>query len=76
MNNWEAVHECQDEQDAERLQKWAQMTAESLAMTQSLARQLAELDPMMSMSNPFIKQMQKSTLKLVKQCSYWNNLNG
>ena len=44
MNNWEAVHECQDEQDAKRLRKRAEITAESLIMTQLLSRPIAGLD--------------------------------
>ena len=35
-NNWEAVHECQDERDSECLRKRAALTAESLAMTKAL----------------------------------------
>lgn len=40
MNNWEAIHECQDEHDADRLRKRAELTAESQAMTQAVHRVL------------------------------------
>ena len=40
MNNWESVHECQDERDAERLRKRAALTAQSLVMTKSLNKVL------------------------------------
>ena len=40
MNNWEAVHECQDERDAEQLCKQAALTSQSLAMTQALSTAL------------------------------------
>ncbi|KAG1734452.1 uncharacterized protein EDB91DRAFT_1250974 [Suillus paluster] len=36
MNNWEAIHECEDERDADRLHKKASMTAESKALSTSL----------------------------------------
>lgn len=35
LKNWEAVHECEDKRDAERLHKRAQLTAESKALTAS-----------------------------------------
>jgi hypothetical protein len=38
MNNWEAIHECLDQRDAERLRKRAALTAESLAMTYALSK--------------------------------------
>jgi SpoVK/Ycf46/Vps4 family AAA+-type ATPase len=44
MDNWEAVHECQDERDAERLQKRAALTAQSLALTKLLSKALNLLD--------------------------------
>ncbi|KAG1901582.1 uncharacterized protein F5891DRAFT_1187439 [Suillus fuscotomentosus] len=37
LSNWEAVHECEDERDTERLQKHAQLTAENKAFTASMA---------------------------------------
>jgi len=36
MANWEAVHECEDVRDAERINKIAQMTKESHIMKQTL----------------------------------------
>jgi hypothetical protein len=36
MSNWEAVHECEDERDADRLKKQAKATAESKALSLSL----------------------------------------
>lgn len=36
MNNWEAVHECKDERDTERLRKRAALAAKSRYMTSSL----------------------------------------
>ena len=36
LNNWEAIHECQDERDAERLRKRAEQSRESRAMTKAL----------------------------------------
>jgi hypothetical protein len=44
MNNWESVHECQDECDAERLHKRTALTAESMAMTQALSKILNSID--------------------------------
>ncbi|KAG2750132.1 hypothetical protein P692DRAFT_20734343, partial [Suillus brevipes Sb2] len=40
MVNWEAVHECEDERDADRLRKRAQLSVESKALTSSLALSL------------------------------------
>jgi hypothetical protein len=45
MNNWESVHECQDEHDAERLRKRTALTTESMAMTQALSNILYPTDP-------------------------------
>lgn len=36
LNNWEAIHECQDERDAERMRKRAEQSQESRAMTRAL----------------------------------------
>ncbi|KAG1781435.1 hypothetical protein EV702DRAFT_1244556 [Suillus placidus] len=36
MANWEAVHKCEDERDADRLRKHAQLTTESKALTSSV----------------------------------------
>ena len=36
LNNWEAIHKCQDECDAEWMRKRAEMTQESQAMTRAL----------------------------------------
>lgn len=44
MNNWEAIHECQDERDAERMKKRAALTAESMTMTRTLHRTLQGMD--------------------------------
>ena len=40
MKNWEAIHECEDKRDEERLRKRAEMTSESTAMTKSLNENL------------------------------------
>jgi len=37
MVNWEAVHECEDERDTERLRKRAQLSAELKVLTSSMA---------------------------------------
>ena len=37
MKQWEAVHECQDERDAERLKKCAALTTSSLTRTKQLS---------------------------------------
>jgi hypothetical protein len=37
MKDWEAIHECEDVHDTERLCKHAQLTAKSNAMTASVA---------------------------------------
>jgi hypothetical protein len=37
MNNWEEIHECEDERDAERLRKRKALTQESQAFTKSMA---------------------------------------
>lgn len=37
MKNWEAIHECEDERDADRLKKRAAITKESQSMTRTLA---------------------------------------
>jgi len=44
MNNWEDTHECEDQRDAERLRKRAALTAESLAMTETINRSLCDLE--------------------------------
>jgi len=36
MKNWEAVHECEDERDADRLRKQVQLTTKSKALTASM----------------------------------------
>ena len=36
LGNWEAIHECQDERDAERMRKRAEKSRESRAMTRAL----------------------------------------
>ena len=36
MENWEAIHECQDERDAERMRRRTEQARESRAMTRSL----------------------------------------
>ncbi|KAG2739415.1 hypothetical protein P692DRAFT_20695710, partial [Suillus brevipes Sb2] len=36
MSNWEAVHECEDERDADRLRKRVQLTAKNKALTASI----------------------------------------
>ena len=37
MKNWEAIYECEDERDADRLHKRAALAKESQALTQSMA---------------------------------------
>ncbi|KAG2758048.1 hypothetical protein P692DRAFT_20710981, partial [Suillus brevipes Sb2] len=37
MQNWDSIHECEDERDADRLRKQTQLAAESKALTSSLA---------------------------------------
>ena len=44
MKNWEDAHECEDQQDAERLRKRAALTTESLAMTKAINKTLSDLD--------------------------------
>jgi hypothetical protein len=36
LKNWNAIHECEDACDAERLHKWAALTSESQALTKAL----------------------------------------
>ena len=36
LDNWEAIHECQDERDAERMRKRTEQARESRAMTRAL----------------------------------------
>jgi hypothetical protein len=36
LDNWEAIHECQDERDADRMQKRTEQAKESRAMTRAL----------------------------------------
>ena len=36
LDNWEAIHECQDERDAERMRRRAEKSRESRAMTRAL----------------------------------------
>ena len=36
MQNWEDIHECEDERDDKRLQKKAALTTESLVMTKAM----------------------------------------
>jgi hypothetical protein len=38
MKNWEAVYECKDEHDADRLRKCAQLTSKSKALTASVTK--------------------------------------
>lgn len=44
MKNWEAVYECEDERDADRLRKRAQLTSASKALTASIAMGADDVD--------------------------------
>ena len=37
MRNWEAIYECQDERDAERMRKRMALAAESLLMSKTFS---------------------------------------
>jgi hypothetical protein len=42
LDNWEAIHECQDERDAERIRKRTEQARESRAMTRALHGSIEE----------------------------------
>jgi hypothetical protein len=46
MKNWEALHECEDEHDSERMRKRDALTAESKAINQALMDDAQELQQM------------------------------
>jgi hypothetical protein len=75
LNNWEAIHECQDERDAERMRKRAEKSRESRAMTRALhgsieAEQEIDVD-MASMGGRKIRDMQAELLvDLMRQCNW------
>ena len=44
MQNWEDIHECEDEHDKERLRKRASITVESLAMTNTVNQTFSDVE--------------------------------
>ena len=44
MQNWEDIHECEDERDKERMRKRSAITAESLAMSDTINRTFPNID--------------------------------
>ena len=65
MNNWETVHECQDERDAEWLHKRAALTSQSLAMTQALSTALPTDPDDIDVAAP-MKQSAKNDFKTLQ----------
>ena len=80
LNNWEAIHECQDERDAERMRKRAEKSRESRAMTRALhgsveAGYETEID-LEGAGRSKIRDMRGEVLvDLMRQCS-WIHVNG
>ena len=44
MDNWEELHECQDEQDAKRLHKQAQLMKTSSELTNTLSSTMRDYE--------------------------------
>jgi hypothetical protein len=65
MKNWEACHECEDDDDAERLRKRAALTAESIAMTTSINQTLMNFES----ENHDLDMLEISSDSLAKNCA-------
>ena len=75
LNNWEAIHECQDERDAERMRKRAEKSRESRAMTKALHGSIeAELEIDADMENMKGRKAQdmraELLIDLMRQCNW------
>jgi len=66
MNNWEAVHECQDERDAERLRKRAALTSQSMAMTHAINNTMNPADPDEVDVSPTISRSTEAEFKIMQ----------
>jgi hypothetical protein len=44
INNWNAIHECEDERDADRLKKKDEESKESRLMTAAISLDIPEID--------------------------------
>jgi hypothetical protein len=67
MKNWEAIHECQDERDAERLKCQAALTRESHVMTKTLLPVLDDDD----LSLDFQKETSEKDFKLQLELNHY-----
>ena len=66
MNNWEAVHECQDERDAERLRKRAALTSQSMAMTHAINNTMNPADPDEVDISPTVSRSTEAEFKIMQ----------
>ena len=75
LDNWEAIHECQDERDAERMRKRTEQARESRAMTRALhgsieAENETEID-LTRRGNRKARDMQAELLVDVMRQCHW-----
>ena len=80
LNNWEAIHECQDERDAERMRRHVEQSRESRVMTRALHGSIeAEYETEIGLEGR--KQGSARDLRgeaivdLMRQC-HWIQMNG
>ena len=75
LNNWEAIHECQDERDAERIRKRAEKSRESRAMTRALhgsigAEQEIDVDILQGNKRKVRDIQAELVVDLMRQCRW------
>ena len=78
LDNWESIHECQDERDAERMRKRAEMSRESRAMTRALhgsieAEQGIDIDIASTRGKKSRDAQAELLVGLMQQCGWIRN---
>ena len=73
LGNWEAIHECQDERDAERMHKRAEQSRESRAMTRALHGTIegdADMTIVSTKRNVTRETQAEILVELMRQCGW------
>jgi hypothetical protein len=75
LSNWEAIHECQDERDADRMRKRAEKSRESRAMTKALhgsveAEQEIDVDMAITKQRKARDTQAELLVDLMRQCKW------
>lgn len=73
LDNWEAIHECEDERDADRLRKRDSQTKESQAMTNAMTALFDDETSDISLSQPVVaeKDFRVNSMLLKLVASRW-----